>query len=559
MQDKLILKNFFKYIFKYKLQVLALPIVMLCLLGFSIIKTFIWGKLTSSIFSGSLKMFTLCIFILLINLIFMVIFQLLQSKLSLYLKVNLIYSMQKDFYNKMLDLNLLYINSLPNKGTFITKITSDISQCVETFILQFLPAMSSAVSLIVLFYTMFRINLVLSILTLSTLPIVMCIYIKKSKKLRIQQEVVRSKKDAVSSKILQATNYVKSIKMLGIKEYNSLEFERNISDYKNEENKYGTLMIYFSAMGITLTSIIEFLIFSIGGIMTIKKHIGVDSFISFTGFYQQFYTHCNKVLNLIPSYQKIIVLLRRISSTIDSDLGNYDNFGENEIEKINSLEINNVSFSYKEKQVLSNVNIKFDKNGIFGIIGESGVGKSTLINLLSNIYVPDKGTILVNGRNITEFKEKSLRQKIAVVSQEHFIFKGSIKQNFLSINENLTDGEIIFYCKECGIHQFIDSLPEKYNSIIDENLTNLSEGQKQRIALARALSTGSQILILDEPVSSLDQNSSEIIKNTLEKIRDDKIIIIISHNYNILENADIVYEIAERKVEVKYDNRVKEC
>lgn len=548
MEDKQLIKKFLPYLSLYKCKLVFLSFIMMFLLALSIIRTFLWGKLTLSIVSNSVYDLVECLFYLFIVFIFLIIFQIAQSKLSLFLKIDIINAMQKDIFGSVLNLDMQYMNNETKKGMFITRITSDVSQCVDAFILQFLPSVSSAISIFVIFFTMLKVNLYLSLISLSMLPLVIYLYVKKGKTLRKQQTVVKEKHDTVSSKIVQSLTYIKNIKILGIKDYTYNEFKKAIEESKTAEKKYGNTAILFSSFGAVLTIFIEFLIFLIGGVMSVKKIIGVDLFISFNGYYQQFYSHCNKVLDLLPSYQKVLVSLKRIDEISNSQNGNFENFGDEQLKNLENIQLSNVSFSYHEKTIFENVNFKIEKCGIYGIVGHSGAGKTTLINILCGLYKPSKGNVLINKKNILSYSEAYIRKNISVLSQEHYIFNGTILENFLCINKNLSQNEIENVCKACGIHDYIDSLPQKYNTIITENSTNLSEGQKQRISLARVVLTGAKLIILDEPISSLDDKSALIIKNMLDNIKHEKIIIIISHDYDILENADCIYEVLDKDI-----------
>lgn len=213
-----------------------------------------------------------------------------------------------------------------------------------------------------------------------------------------------------------------------------------------------------------------------------------------------------------------------------------------------NIEFENVSYGYTPVPVFQNANMTVEPYKITAIIGQSGSGKTTAINLILGLYKAESGSVLINGEKIEKYSEKSLRQQISVVSQSPFLFNCTVRQNFKYINPDIKDEEIIEICKWCDIHASIMKLPEQYNTVVSENGNNFSVGQLQRLSIARALAKKSPVLLLDEPTSALDVGSAASIKQLLKKLKAYKTILVISHSRELIEASDYIYEIQDNKI-----------
>jgi len=218
----------------------------------------------------------------------------------------------------------------------------------------------------------------------------------------------------------------------------------------------------------------------------------------------------------------------RIKSLLEDSKLEKEKFGkENYNDIIGNIEFKNIVFSYNNESdnVLNNVSFKIKNKEKNAIIGMSGCGKTTIFKLLLKQYDNYYGNILIDNHNIKDFSESCLRNTITIVNQEPMLFNMTIKNNLLMVNENATDEEIRHACKLANIDDFINTLPNKYDEIIEENTTNLSIGQKQRIAIARAILKNTPIILFDEITSALDKNSKRIIEKTINKLSEEKNIM----------------------------------
>ncbi|MEG0274996.1 MAG: ABC transporter ATP-binding protein, partial [Longicatena sp.] len=208
------------------------------------------------------------------------------------------------------------------------------------------------------------------------------------------------------------------------------------------------------------------------------------------------------------------------------------------------IDICDMTYSYDREEVLKSVYINIPANEVTAIIGESGSGKTTLLDLILGVYSGNSGEIKINGCLIENISEQSLRNYVAIVSQQHFLFNASVFENFKYVNKDITLETVQKICRECQMHTMIENLPDKYNTVIYENGNNFSIGQLQRLNIARALAKNAQIILFDEPTSALDATSTEKIKQIINKLRCHKTIVIVSHDMRFIENADKIYKIA---------------
>ena len=222
---------------------------------------------------------------------------------------------------------------------------------------------------------------------------------------------------------------------------------------------------------------------------------------------------------------------------------------ETDIIKEPTIEFRKVAFSYeKSESVLDKISFKLNKKESVTLVGHSGAGKSTIINLILKFYEPNSGEIFLNGKEYSKLSHKSIRQNIALVFQENELFSTSIRENVAYGNLKATDNEIIEALKKANAFEFVDKLPQGINSEVGERGVKLSGGQKQRIQIARAILKDSPILILDEATSSLDARSEKEVHEALDSLMKDRLVIIIAHRFSTIQNVDKILVLDEGKI-----------
>jgi len=221
-----------------------------------------------------------------------------------------------------------------------------------------------------------------------------------------------------------------------------------------------------------------------------------------------------------------------------------------------NIKFKNVSFKYDELPVLKNVNFEIKPNSTIGFVGKSGSGKTTIFNLISKLYNIEEGEILIDNQNINNYSESTIRGNISVITQEPYIFNMSIKENIKIVKPSITDEELIEKCKLAEIHNYIESLPNKYDTIVGENGVILSGGLKQRLSIARALVKKSEIILLDEATSALDNELQESVMKAIKNINKEYTILIIAHRLSTIKDCDKIIVLDDGEIK-GYDTHNK--
>ena len=248
--------------------------------------------------------------------------------------------------------------------------------------------------------------------------------------------------------------------------------------------------------------------------------------------------------------RKFSISAKRIFDILDFEEFKKENYGNKNIKKLTGLiEFKNVNFGYdKDYEIIKNMNFKINPNDTVAIVGKSGEGKTTIFNLLTKICKIEEGKILFDNVNQEELTEKALRDNIAVITQNPYIFNMSIKENLKLVNNKILDKEIIKVCKICELDKFINTLPNKYNTILGEGGINLSGGQRQRLAIARALLMKTEIILFDEATSALDNETQKNIQDSINRISKDYTIIIIAHRLSTIKNCNRILVVDKGKI-----------
>jgi subfamily B ATP-binding cassette protein MsbA len=272
-------------------------------------------------------------------------------------------------------------------------------------------------------------------------------------------------------------------------------------------------------------------------------------FVAYLGLFSQVITPAKSLVQCFSVIQKGIVASENIFKILDRDEAIFDKEDSIDVHSLTyGIEVRNLSFKYKDKFVLKDINIFIPKGKTIALVGPSGSGKSTLADLISRFYDIHEGEVLFDGINIKNIKQRSLREKIGIVAQESVLFNDTIKNNIAFGNENKSDEEIIQAAKLANAHEFIMLQPDKYETVIGDRGNKLSGGQKQRLSIARALLKNPEVLILDEATSSLDAESEKLVQEALNTLMHTRTSLVIAHRLSTIRNADLIMVINDGKI-----------
>ena len=300
-----------------------------------------------------------------------------------------------------------------------------------------------------------------------------------------------------------------------------------------------------------LNCTLEFVIFTTCILLIINKTGSFAFFMAMTYYVYRFMNTIELMMNLSTSIQKMKVSIERLSEILDNKLYKDEKFGiVSKTDILGNIEFKNITFKYpnEEKEIFEEFNLTIPTGKKVAIVGKSGQGKTTIFNLLLRYFDSDAGVILVDDIPIEDFTEDSLRENIAIIRQEPFIFNKTILENLKIIDPYMSLKKIRNACKLAEIDEYIMSLPNKYDTMIGEGGINLSGGQKQRLAIARALLKNSKIILFDEATSALDNDNQSKIKQAIDNLVKDHTIIIVAHRLSTIIDADVIYLIDGGKV-----------
>ena len=550
---KYILKRMSKYLYKYKFTIIISIILTIVSNIFALVGPMLSGYAIEVIEKGNGNIDFSKIFY---YAFLMIVFYFCSSILSYIISIimvktarNVVYSLRKDAFDTLLNLPLSYFdkNSI---GDVLSKITYDIDTMGSTLSTDLINILTSIVTLVGSFFMMFTISKKLLLIFFITIPMsaISTKYItnktrplfrKRAKKIGDLNGFVEENISGL--KIIKAYN----------KESKSIDEFRNIN--KNAVDAYYNAE-YYGSMTVALISFINNIslafISTIGSILYLKNEMSLGQISSFVLYSRKFSGPIREISNLISDMQSSFAASERVFRFIDEKREEDDKVDAVKLEKVHGkIDMQNVTFSYDlNEKVLENLNINVKPNTVVAIVGPTGCGKTTIINLIMKFYNRDNGQILVDDKNIDDITKKSMRQAYAMVLQDTWLFEGSIYENIAYGNENATLEDVKRVAKLAQIDDFIEKLPNGYNTIISGNGDNISKGQKQLINIARAMLIDAKMLILDEATSNIDSKTEIQIQNALLEIMKGKTCFIIAHRLSTIKNADQILVLNNGKI-----------
>lgn len=437
-----------------------------------------------------------------------------------------------------------------SSGEFINRITSDASTISDSFRQVLRIAISLFTSLIVFIYICFN-SLIVAFEVIIYLLLFYFLSNKYLPSIKENQKEINKQKDEAVANVSENIRGIREIRALGIRKSMNNNFKSLVRNTYFKINKQMVTEKNYNAWVYNLNTILEFTIFVTCILLIVNKTGSFAFFMAMTYYVYRFMNTIELMTNLSSSYQKMKVSMERINEILDNKLYKDETFGnvaKTDIE--GNIEFKNVTFKYpnEENEIFKEFNIKIPTGKKIAIVGKSGQGKTSIFNLLLRYFDVDGGVILIDDLPIEDFTEDALRQNIAIIRQEPFIFNKTILENLKIIDPYMSLKKIRNACKLAEIDDYIMSLPKKYDTMIGEGGINLSGGQKQRLAIARALLKDSKIILFDEATSALDNENQAKIKKAIDNLVKDHTIIIVAHRLSTIIDADIIYLIDDGKV-----------
>lgn len=437
-----------------------------------------------------------------------------------------------------------------SSGEFINRITSDSSTIADSFRQILRITISLLTCAIVFVYICFN-SWIVALEVIIYLVLFYIISHKYLPSIKEKQKEINKEKDRAVAEVSESVRGIREIRALGIRKSMNDNFKNIVRNIYFKINKQMITERNYNAWIYILNCTLEFIIFTTCILLIINGNGSFAFFMAMTYYVYRFMNTIELMMNLSTSIQKMKVSIERLSEILDNKLYKDEKFGiVSKTDILGNVEFKNITFKYpnEEKEIFKEFNLTVPTGKKVAIVGKSGQGKTTIFNLLLRYFDSDAGVILVDDTPIEDFTEDSLRENIAIIRQEPFIFNKTILENLKIIDPYMSLKKIRNACKLAEIDEYIMSLPNKYDTMIGEGGINLSGGQKQRLAIARALLKNSKIILFDEATSALDNENQSKIKQAIDNLVKDHTIIIVAHRLSTIIDADVIYLIDGGKV-----------
>ena len=458
--------------------------------------------------------------------------------------------LQYDMVKSLINTDLKVMNQ-KHSGKFISNLTYDVNHITDSLSTGILNLFKDSVTLLGLLIVMFYQNWKLSLVAIIMIPLASIVSRILSKRIRKVTLEAQEKSGFLTTYLIELFKNHKLIKIFQNEDYEKNRANENLSQLKNKNKKILIIFTRISPIMETLTGFIIAIMIFYSSKLMLKNELDINNFFSFLAAMMLAYQPIRALSNLTMIFKQGLSAASRILPIIDheNEIKNLDGSTKLVISK-GEIVFQDVNFSYEknEKKTLNNINITFAGGKMTSLVGHSGAGKSTILNLIPRFYDIQTGDIIIDGQSIYKTKIESLRNYISLVSQETTLFDDTIKNNLRYANHDATDEEIFDAAKKSHCDEFIKNLPNRYDTIIGENGVRLSGGEKQRISIARAMMKKSPIILLDEATSSLDAETESKIQEALKILTENKTTIVIAHRLSTILNSNNIYVLSSGEV-----------
>ena len=443
-------------------------------------------------------------------------------------------------------------------GSVVSRATNDVDKITELVTSGVASVMADLLTLVGIVAIMLWMNPRLSMITFSIIPLMVVFMYFWGKRVRKVYRETRKTIASVSAQMEESVSGMREIQSYSKEGETRREFEQvNISNMQANVQA-GQVMSAFWPVVSLFTAIGNFLVLWFGGTAVMRGTLSVGVLFGFMSYLNRFFMPIQDLSMFWNNVQSALAAAERVFGIMDTDIEIHEKSGASNLPEIEGrIKYEDLTFSYEPGiPVLKDIDLTIEPNTTIALVGPTGAGKTTMINLLYRFYDPQQGRVTVDDSDLRDVKLDSLRSQMAIVLQDTFLFSGTVMDNIRYGRIEASDEEVLEVSKAVGAHQFIKRLPEGYETDVRERGGRLSVGQRQLISLARALLANPRILIMDEATSSIDAYTELMIKEALEKVLRDRTSIVIAHRLSTVRNADLIVvidqgEIVERGTHVE--------
>ena len=545
-------KKLWRYLSKYKIALIIVILFTIASTIFSVVGPKILGNATTELFNGVISKYTggaginftkigkILLFLLALY-ICSAIFSYIQGIIMTNISQKLAYRLRKEVSKKINKLPMKFYDNKTH-GEILSVITNDIDTLSQNLNIEATQVISSVATIIGILIMMFSIDWIMTLVALLTLPlsiVIIAFIMKKSQGYFKSQQDYLADVNGEVEEMFSNQNVIRVFNAEN-KMISKFEYDNNkLADVGWKSNFVSGLMHpimnFVGNLGYVVIAIL-------GSYFAIIGRITVGNIQSFIQYTKNFTNPIAQIAQISNMLQSMVAASERVFEFLDEEEEKEKNkkfIPTNKIE--GSVEFKNVKFGYnQDKIIINDFSAKVKPGQKIAIVGPTGAGKTTIVKLLMRFYDLNSGEILVDGHNINDYKKEDIRGLFGMVLQDTWLFNGTIMENIRYGRLEATDDEVIEACKMAHVHHFIQTLPDGYNMILNEETTNISGGQKQLLTIARAILADPKILILDEATSSVDTRTEILIQKAMDKLMEGRTSFIIAHRLSTIKNADLI-------------------
>lgn len=538
--DSVLAIRMFRYVLKYKRRAALMFITVVATTGLNLLPTLLYGMAIDTYIPG---LDTAGLALVAAGYVVVAVStyaaQSTQNYLIEWLFGRMEYDLRKDVFDHLQRLSLGYFAD-KEPGSLVSRATNDIDKLSELISSGIITAAADLLTIAGIVVIMFSINPQLSLVSFAIIPVMLVWMIVWGKRVRTVYRETRKSIASVSAQMEESVSGIREIQSFSKEDETRREF-RNVNESNRAANtEAGRVMSAFFPTVTFFTSVGQALVLWFGGMAVIQHAVTVGTLFIFMSYITRFFMPIQELSNIWTSIQSAFAAAERVFNIVDAPIGIEDSSDSEPIIAIRGeIVYDHMTFGYdNDNRILHDINLRIAPNTTVAFIGPTGVGKTTMINLLYRFYDPTEGRILIDGRNLRRISIESLRRQMGIVLQDPFLFSGTIMENIRYSRPGATDEDVIAVSKAVGAHEFITRLPEGYQTEVKERGGRLSVGQRQLVSLARALIANPRILIMDEATSSIDAYTELLIQKAMDKILKGRTAIVIAHRLSTVRNAD---------------------
>ncbi|KQL51552.1 ABC transporter ATP-binding protein [Heyndrickxia shackletonii] len=455
---------------------------------------------------------------------------------------NIIKNLRKDAFKKVHALDAKYFAD--NKsGEIGTRFFDDIEKVRGYLMAVFGNIWIEMIVLLFVVVVMFTMNIKLALLSVGLVSFQFILAHILSKRFKISTRNMMKYRSVMSGFIFEKIQGAFVSKLFASEKRDKEELDQHLTHFDRLTDKHAKINALMLAFVNVLSDMTPFIVAIIASLFVLNGDLTAGSLIAFFAYVDKMRSPVAALVNAYPAITEGKVALQRIFDFFNTPSTIKEKANPLELNKFNdSIKLKNVSFAYNGKEkVIRNVSLTMEKGKTYAFVGESGGGKSTILQLLLRMYDVTNGEVLIDGKNIKDYSLSSLREHMGIVTQENFLYSTSIRDNIKLAKLDASEEEMIAAAKKAFAHDFITALPNGYDTEVGERGIKLSGGQKQRIALARVFLKNPSLIILDEATSALDNESEKLVQESINRFDNNKTVIMIAHRLSTIVNADTIF------------------